>query len=101
MKDGVFSLWKGQTAWKFDPERPPQYHADMSVELQSDYLVDLHGNNLIDFTGRYEFLHDDFAEACRRIGIACPALPHARKAKDRQHDYQPASFAHCITPDTL
>ncbi|GAB6047276.1 sulfotransferase family 2 domain-containing protein [Methyloparacoccus murrellii] len=74
--------------WKFDPERPPQYHADMSVELQSDYLVDLHGNNLIDFTGRYEFLHDDFAEACRRIGIACPALPHARKAKDRQHDYR-------------
>ena len=74
--------------WKFDPARPPQYHADMSVELQSDYLIDLHGNNLIDFVGRYEFLHDDFEEACRRIGIACPILPHARQARDRQRDYR-------------
>jgi len=74
--------------WKFDPARPPQYHADMSVELQSDYLIDLHGNSLIDFVGRYEFLHDDFEEACRRIGITCPILPHARKARDRQRDYR-------------
>ena len=74
--------------WKFDPARPPQYHADMSVELQSDYLIDLHGENLIDFVGRYEFLRDDFEEACRRIGITCPALVHARKADDRKRDYR-------------
>jgi hypothetical protein len=74
--------------WKFDPERPPQYHADMSVERQSDYLVGLHGENLIDYVGRYEYLAEDFREACRRIGIACPSLPHARQAKDRKRDYR-------------
>lgn len=73
--------------WKFDPDRPPQYHADMSTELQSDYLIDLHGHNLANFVGRYEFLNEDFAEACRLIGIACPKLPHARRATDRK-DYR-------------
>jgi len=74
--------------WKLDPERPPQYHADMSTERQSDYLIDLHGRNLADFVGRYEYLAEDFAEACRRIGIACPKLLHARQATDRGRDYR-------------
>jgi hypothetical protein len=74
--------------WKFDPARPPQYHADMSTELQSDYLIDLHGRGIADFVGRYEFLGEDFEEACRRIGIRCPGLPHARKAHDRKRDYR-------------
>lgn len=74
--------------WKLDPTRPPQYHADMSIELQSDYLVDLHGNLIIDFVGRYERLAEDFAEVCRRIGIACPQLLHSRKAGDRAKDYR-------------
>lgn len=74
--------------WKLDPTRPPQYHADMSIELQSDYLVDLHGNLIVDFIGRYERLAEDFAEACRRIGIACPRLLHSRKAGDRAKDYR-------------
>jgi hypothetical protein len=74
--------------WKLDPARPPQYHADMSVELQSDYLIDLRGNLIVDFIGRYENLEDDFIEACRRIGIRHPELPHSRKAGDRQKDYR-------------
>jgi hypothetical protein len=74
--------------WKFDPARPPQYHADMSTELQSDYLIDLHGRNLADFVGRYEFLAEDFQEACRRIGIAPPRLSHSRRAADRDKDYR-------------
>ncbi|CAL1239175.1 sulfotransferase family 2 domain-containing protein [Candidatus Methylocalor cossyra] len=74
--------------WKFDPERPPQYHADMSTELQSAYLVDLDGRNLANFVGRYEHLAEDFAHACRLIGIPCPPLPHARKAQDRPRDYR-------------
>jgi len=65
--------------WKLDPTRPPQYHADMSVELQSDYVIDLHGKLIVDFIGRYESLLDDFDEACRRIGIQRPELPHSRK----------------------
>jgi hypothetical protein len=73
---------------KLDPARPYQYHIDTSIERQSDYLVDLHGNVIVDFVGRYERLEEDFAEACRRIGIAPPALPHRRRATDRGRDYR-------------
>ena len=74
--------------WKFDPERPPQYHADMSTVVQSDYLIDLHGNLIVDYVGRYEFLVDDFETACRKIGIRAPKLPHRRRADDRKKDYR-------------
>jgi hypothetical protein len=74
--------------WKFDPTRPPQYHADMSTELQSDYLIDLHGNRIIDFVGRHEFLEKDFETACHLMGIRPPKLPHSRKATDRRKDYR-------------
>jgi len=78
----------GFLRWKFDPARPPQYHADMSTELQSDYLIDLHGTNIVDYVGRYEFLLEDFEAACRKIGIRCPKLPHRRRADDRSKDYR-------------
>jgi hypothetical protein len=74
--------------WKLDPARPYQYHIDTSIERQSDYVVDLHGNLIVDFVGHYERLQDDFAEACRRIGIGTPALPHRRQATDRERDYR-------------
>ncbi len=74
--------------FKLDPERPYQYHIDTSIELQSDYLVDLHGNVIVDFIGRYERLADDFAHACERIGIATPEMPHRRQANDRNKDYR-------------
>jgi hypothetical protein len=74
--------------WKLDADRPYQYHIDTSIELQSDYLVDLHGNLIVDFVGRYERLQDDFGEACRRIGIRVPELPHRRQATDRRQDYR-------------
>ena len=53
------------------------------MELQYDYLIDLDGNVIVDFIGRYEQLEDDFNEACRRIGIRPPKLPHKRRARDR------------------
>ena len=74
--------------WKLDPARPYQYHVDTSIELQSDYAIDLHGKLLVDFVGRYENLAEDFAEACRHIGIKAPALPHKRQATDRSKDYR-------------
>jgi hypothetical protein len=74
--------------WKLDPARPYQYHVDTSIELQSDYAVDLHGKLLVNFVGRYENLAADFAEACRNIGIKAPALPHRRQATDRGKDYR-------------
>ncbi|MDY6829419.1 MAG: sulfotransferase family 2 domain-containing protein [Pseudomonadota bacterium] len=68
---------------KLDPERPYQYHLDTSIELQSDYIVDLHGRVLVDFIGRYEQLQDDFDHVCQTIGIAPRRLPHKRRAEDR------------------
>lgn len=73
--------------WKLDAKRPYQFHIDTSIELQSDYLIDLHGNIIVDFIGRYERLAQDFEEACRRIGIPYLQLPHKRKAHDRK-DYR-------------
>ena len=70
--------------YKLSPDRPYQYHIDTSIELQSDYLIDLHGNLIVDFIGRYEQLQDDFDTACRKIGIPTPPLPHKRKAKTRK-----------------
>ena len=72
---------------KFDPERPYDYMLDISRELQSDYIVDLHGNTLVDYIGRYENLQRDFDTVCARIGIPRVRLPHERRAFDRD-DYR-------------
>lgn len=73
--------------WKFNPERPYQYHIDTSIELQSDYLIDLHGKVIVNFIGHYETLQDDFNTVCEKIGIKPFELPHERKATDRA-DYR-------------
>ena len=69
--------------WKLNPERPYQYHIDTSIELQTDYLVDLHGNVIIDYVGHYENLQHDFDHVCDKIGLRPHTLPHKRKATDR------------------
>jgi hypothetical protein len=80
--------FEGFLRWKLSPERAYQFHVDTSIELQTDYLIDLHGELLVNFIGRYERLEEDFAEACRRIGIPQPGLAHKRKARDREQDYR-------------
>ncbi len=72
---------------KFDPRRPYDYMLDISRELQSDYIVDLHGNTIVDFIGRYENLQGDFDRACEHMGIPRVCLPHERRAVDRD-DYR-------------
>ncbi len=73
--------------WKLTPDRPYQFHIDTSIELQSDYLIDLRGNVIVDFIGRYEHLAADFETACQKIGIRTLKLPHKRQATDRR-DYR-------------
>jgi hypothetical protein len=76
--------FEGFLRWKLDPVgRPYQYIIDTSIELQSDYLIDLNGSIIVDFIGRYERLEEDFQEACARIGIKAPKLPHKRQARLR------------------
>jgi hypothetical protein len=74
--------------WKVDRERPYQYHIDTSIQLQSDYLVDLHGRIIVDYIGHYERLSEDFAAVCSRIGLRGLSLPHERRAADRDRDYR-------------
>lgn len=73
--------------WKFNSERRYQYHIDTSLELQSDYLVDLHGQLCVDKVGKYESLQADFAHICKHLGLSNTVLPHKRKATDR-NDYR-------------
>lgn len=74
-------------AYKFDPDRPYQYHIDTSLEWQSDYIVDLHGNSIVDFIGHYENLQSDFDHVCDTVGIPRQTLPNKRKATNRS-DYR-------------
>ncbi|MGB7918420.1 MAG: sulfotransferase family 2 domain-containing protein [Desulfobacterales bacterium] len=84
--------------YKLSPNRPYQFHIDTSIELQSDYLVDLHGKVLVDFIGRYENIEADFREACRRIGITAPLLAHRRKSTNRL-DYR--SYYNDVTAELI
>lgn len=74
--------------WKLNPERPWQYHLDTSITLQTDYLVDLHGRQVVDYVGHYETLHDDWSAICKRLGLPTPALPHKRHSTDRPRDFR-------------
>ncbi|WP_090205671.1 sulfotransferase family 2 domain-containing protein [Ectothiorhodospira magna] len=68
---------------KFDPERPWNYLLDTSRERQRDYVVDLRGQQIVDFIGHYESLQADFDTVCDRIGLPRTPLPHRRKAQGR------------------
>ena len=74
--------------WKFNPERTYQYHMDTSLSLQSDYLVDLHGDICTDFIGRYENLAMDFEHIASKLDINLAELPHKRQASNRSEDYR-------------
>lgn len=74
--------------WKFNPERPYQYHIDTSLSLQSDYLVDLHGDICVNFIAKYERLHEDFSTICTKAGLNQIQLPHKRHADNRDPDYR-------------
>lgn len=74
--------------YKLDPERAPQYHLDTSSRLQSSYIVDLAGRQIVDFVGRYERLGADFDTVCRQIGIDAKPLGQRRRATDRLPDYR-------------
>lgn len=54
--------------------RVPRFRGRALVRPQWDMLVDERGALGMDFVGRYESLQQSFDEACRRLGIAPPAL---------------------------
>jgi len=84
---GGITDFKEFMRFKLDPQRPYQYHIDTSIELQSDYVKDLHGQVILDYIGRYERLQDDFNHIYARLKLRPEVLPHKRKATDRS-DYR-------------
>ena len=72
---------------KLDPELPWQYHISTSITPQLHYLVDLNGEQIVDYVGRYESLQADFDKCCERIGLPKQSLPHRRRATGRS-DYR-------------
>ena len=73
---------------KFDRDRPFEYYFEASRQIQSHYLTDMEGNVIVDFVGRFERLHQDFDEACRRGGLPQISLPHRRHSRERKKDYR-------------
>lgn len=75
--------------FKFEEERPFHYILDASTQPQWFSLIDLEGECLVDYIGRFENLEQDFIQVCKRIGFRkIPALPHKRKAEGRRKDYR-------------
>lgn len=92
--------------WKFSADRPYHYILDASVDPQWRSLIDLEGNCIVDFIGRYENLSADFAHVCRHLHLRPPfELPHKRKAENRRDyrfyysDQSAAFIADCYKPD--
>lgn len=81
--------------YKFDPARPYQYHIDTSLSLQSDYVVDLHGNLIVDFIGRNEQIEDDFLHVCRHLGLPLQNLP-GKRVSTRAKDYRAYYDSHSV-----
>jgi len=52
--------------------------------FQHSYVADEHGNQIVDFVGRYERLQEDFAKVCARLKIQA-ALPHANISDHRDY----------------
>jgi len=49
--------------------------------LQSSFVVDKQGNQIVDFIGRFENISDDFRFICQRIGWDHLELPHENVSK--------------------
>lgn len=74
--------------WKLEGQRGYHYILDASVEPQWYSLIDLRGNCIVDYIGRFETLLQDFDYVCKKIGLKkTPQLPRKRKAKSRS-DYR-------------
>jgi len=73
--------------YKLDPERAAQFHFDVSIRSQREYLVDLHDHIIVNFVGRYEHLASDYQAIDQRMGVTLPPLPEKRRARDRA-DYR-------------
>ena len=57
-----------------------KWRVEEDCHLQSEFVVDRHGETIVDFVGKYENLSDDFAQICSKIGVDA-SLPHVNASE--------------------
>lgn len=68
-------------------QAPPYYDNPKMFMPQVDWLTDDDGEFLVNYVGRFETLHKDFAHVCREIGLQV-SLPHLKaSARGSYHQY--------------
>lgn len=87
----AFLRWYTETSW-IDPwfEQTTQCpRKNPTYILQSDYVLDEDGKQIVDFIGRFERYGADMAKLCREMGIQFTQEYFAHKSKNREHaDYR-------------
>lgn len=84
-----FADFEAFLRYKFEGGPDLPWHFNISRQVQSLYMLDMEGRVIVDFVGRFERLHEDFQEACRRGGISDRiSLPHRRESGARRKDYR-------------
>ena len=58
---------------------------DAHFDEQISYLIDFHGNLLVDYIGRFETLDQDYANICSRLALPVAKLPHYRKSSHQHY----------------
>jgi hypothetical protein len=71
---------------------PALYDQPKMFQPQHLWLDDEQGRQIVDFVGRFERLHEDFAEVCRMVSMQA-SLPHLKKSKHRD-------FRELYSPET-
>lgn len=74
--------------YKLNPDCPYAFHFEISTKRQTDQLIDLDGNIIVDFIGRYETLADDVGHVQQKLNLKKLTMPHKRKATGRKPDYR-------------
>jgi hypothetical protein len=79
-----------------DPGYRQVVMAKVHFRPQVEFVMNTRGEVAVDFVGRMERLHDDYADVCRRTGVAdrLPRVPAAaRRRWPAEYDARSAAFA--------
>ena len=63
-----------------------EWRIDKDLHLQKDFFYDENGTCLIDFIGKFENLHLDFNNVCKRLNVN-KAIPHLNKSRENNTNY--------------
>lgn len=69
-----------------------EWRVENDLVLQKSFVTDTDDRLLVDYLGRYENLHSDFAEICATVGIAA-ALPHKNLSQHSNYQHYYDAYA--------